>query len=246
MIRACLTGLLLCALTAAAQDYEREKRWADEIVPGLVVGDAVWLPGPGGRTFLGLYTEAANVRVAVLLVHGIGVHPDHGVIGVLRASLADAGFSTLSIQMPVLGSEALPSDYRPAAFAEAVGRIRAAGQWLRDKGAGQIVLVSHSLGSAMSGAYYEQAADSPFSAWVCMGLGGPFGSVRNVRGPILDVYGEKDLPGVLRADWRRRMTVESRPGSQQAMIVGADHYYAGRERQLVQVIEGFIRDQMQK
>ena len=35
--------LLLAAPLARAQDYAREKRWADEVVPNLVVGDAVWL-----------------------------------------------------------------------------------------------------------------------------------------------------------------------------------------------------------
>ena len=36
----------------SGQDYEREQRWSQEIVPGLVVGDAVWLEGSGGRKFL--------------------------------------------------------------------------------------------------------------------------------------------------------------------------------------------------
>ena len=247
MIRAGLVILLLVhALAAPAQDYEREKRWSDEIVPGLVVGEAVWVDGPAGRKFLGLYAEAANARAAVLLIHGIGVHPDHGVIGALRASLADAGYSTLSIQMPVLGSEAPPSAYRTDVFANAVARIQAGGRWIRARGDSRIVLASHSLGSAMSGAYYEATPDSAFSAWVCMGLGGPYGKMLNVRGPVLDIYGEKDLPGVLGADWRRRMTVDSIPGSRQVKVAGADHFYAGREKVLSEIIDAFLREQVLK
>jgi len=34
---------LLAAPLARAQDYAREKRWANEVVPNIVVGDAVWL-----------------------------------------------------------------------------------------------------------------------------------------------------------------------------------------------------------
>lgn len=246
MIRACLAFLLLaCALSSQAQDYGREKRWSDEVVPGLVVGDAAWLDGPGGRKFLGIHTEAGTPRGSVLLVHGIGVHPDHGVIGALRTLLADAGYSTLSIQMPVLGADATPKEYA-ALYPDAVARIRAAGTWLAGKGGGPMVLASHSLGSAMSIAYYQDTAGTPFSAWVCMGLGGPFGSMRNVRGPVMDVFGENDLPSVLRADWRRRITVESIPGARQVRVAGADHFYAGREKQLAAAIDAFIREQVLK
>ncbi len=246
MIRACLTVLLLaCALSSPAQDYEREKRWSDEVVPGLVVGDATWIDGPGGRRFLGIYTEAASPRGSLLLVHGIGVHPDHGVIGTLRTALSDTGYSTLSIQMPVLGADATPKDYA-VLYPDAVARVRAAAAWLGGKGRGPMVLASHSLGSAMSSAYYQDTAGAPFAAWVCMGLSGPFGSMRNVRVPVMDVFGENDLPSVLRADWRRRMTVESMPGSRQVRVAGADHFYAGREKQLVAAIDTFIREQVLK
>ena len=43
-----------------AQDYDREKRWADEIVPSLMAGDAVWLEQKNGHKFLGLFIERPN------------------------------------------------------------------------------------------------------------------------------------------------------------------------------------------
>ena len=247
MLRACLCVLLFGqSLTAPAQDFEREKRWSEEIVPGLVVGEAVWLDGPGGRKFLGLLTETRNAPAAVLLVHGVGVHPDHGVIGALRTILADAGYTTLSIQMPVQKADAGLSDYYPTVFPNAVERIRSAGRWLSGKGIGRTILVSHSMGSWMSNVYYEETPASPFAAWVCMGLTGGYGSMRNVKVPVLDVYAENDLPNVLRADWRRRMTVDSIPGSGQLKIAGADHFYAGTEKELANAIEVFIRAQVPK
>ena len=243
MLRACLAMLLAAMLLPAqAQDYEREKRWSDEVVPGLVVGDAVWLEGPEGRKFLGLYTETARARAALLIVHGVGVHPDHDVIGTLRSSLADAGYATLSIQMPVLNAEATPREYQ-ALFPNAVARIRAAASWLRSKGAVPVVLVSHSLGCSMSQAYFEATPEPLFASWVCMGLGGPFGSMRNIKVPVLDLYGENDLASVLRSDWRRRITVGSIPGSRQVMIPRADHFYAGGEKELADVIDAFLRGQ---
>lgn len=58
-------SLLFSSLPLKAQpaDQAREKRWAEEVVPSLVVGEAVWLQGKGGARFLGLYTEAGGHRL---------------------------------------------------------------------------------------------------------------------------------------------------------------------------------------
>jgi len=47
-LRKAMCAAAICApLLAAAQqqpsDYAREKRWADEVLPSIVVGEAVWL-----------------------------------------------------------------------------------------------------------------------------------------------------------------------------------------------------------
>lgn len=232
--------LLAAALPAAAQDYEREKRWAAEVVPNLVVGDAVQLRLPSGREFLGLHVERKGAPAAVLLLHGVGVHPDHGVVGILRVALADMGYATLSIQLPVQKSDAQLEDYYPAVFPEAVERIRVAARWLQEKNHRRVVLLGHSMGSWMANVYYEKTADSPFAAWVCLGLTGGFGGMSNVRVPVLDVYGEHDLPPVLRADWRRRATLASIDGSKQVRIAGADHHFTGKEKELAALIHDFL------
>ena len=51
-----LVSTLLQAQPAAQPDYAREKRWADEITPGLVVGDAIYLTQKSGHKFLAIYT----------------------------------------------------------------------------------------------------------------------------------------------------------------------------------------------
>jgi uncharacterized protein DUF3530 len=233
-------ALTLSAACAAAQDYEREKRWAAEVVTSVVVGDAVQLKLPSGRDFLGLYVERKTAPAAVLLLHGVGVHPDHGVIGILRAALADMGYATLSIQLPVQKADAQLEEYYPAVFPEAVERIRVAGGWLQDRGYRKVVLLSHSMGSWMANVYYERTDNPPFAAWVCLGLTGGFGGMRNVHVPVLDVFAEHDLPPVLRADWRRRFTLQSIEGSKQVRIAGADHSYTGREKELATEIRNFI------
>jgi hypothetical protein len=40
--------------------YIWEKKWADEITPGIVVGDPAYLEGRAGHQFLTIYTEVAN------------------------------------------------------------------------------------------------------------------------------------------------------------------------------------------
>ena len=52
VIRVVLAALLLAVASAGrphAQDFEREARWRAEVVPGLVTGEAVDIPGPDGR-----------------------------------------------------------------------------------------------------------------------------------------------------------------------------------------------------
>ena len=242
MIARLLLPLLLCALPALAQDYAREKRWADEVVPNLVVGDAVWLETTAGRKYLGIYAPAANPRGAVVIVHGIGVHPDHGVIGVLRAKLTDLGWSTLSIQMPVQAADARSEAYYPSVFPEAVDRIGRAAAWLVAKSGPKAAIVSHSLGSWMTNEYLDKTADSPFAGWACLGLTGGYslatwGSPR----PILDVYGENDLPSAVDGAWRRRLTLASAAeGSRQVMIPATDHFYAGKEDELARVVSDWL------
>ena len=234
--------LLMIALPAAAQDYAREKRWADEVVPGLVVGDAVWLETSAGRKFLAIYAPAAKPKGAVVIVHGIGVHPDHGVIGVLRAKLTDLGWTTLSIQMPVQAADAKSDAYYPAVFPEAIDRIGRAAAWLAGKGERRIALVSHSMGSWMANEYFDATQASPYVAWACLGLTGGYSLATwfSPR-PILDVYGENDLEASLDAAWRRRLTLASAPeGSRQVMIPAADHFYAGREDELARTIDAWL------
>jgi alpha/beta superfamily hydrolase len=240
-----LAGAVLgVALAAQAQDYEREKRWAAEVVPAVVVGDPVMLKTSAGREFLALYTEAKTPRALVVLVHGVGVHPDFGVIGDLRTRLADLGYTTLSIQMPVASREATVDDYYPRVFPEAADRLGQAGAWLRAKGPGRLVLVSHSMGAWMANEYFDKShANTPYQAWVVMGLTGGFSwGMRRFRFPILDLLGEKDIEPVLKAESRRRGALSTDNGSRQVKIAGADHHYAKREGELAAAIDSFLRD----
>ena len=238
--------LALVCISAYAQDYAREKHWAEEIVPDLVVGNAVRLRQANGHRFLGLYVEVNNAKAAVLLVHGRGVHPNFGVVGELRVALADMGYTTLSIQMPVLAAGAKSSAYYPKLFPDADERIALAARWLRARGYSKIVLLSHSLGSWMANVYLEKVRRQPFAAWVCLGRTGTFGRLKPLKVPVLDVYGQHDLAPVVRAAAARRAWLRHDPGSRQVMIPGTGHFYTGQESELAAVIGRFIAREVVK
>jgi hypothetical protein len=229
-------------LPALAQDYGREQRWAEEILPTLVVGEAIHLQTANGHRFLALYTKSEGAHTAIVLVHGIGVHPDHSVIGALRQSLADAGYSTLSIQMPVLASEAPADEYYPRLFPEAGERIELAAQHLRKQGYRRVVLLSHSLGSWMSNVYLAERLSVPYDAWISLGRSGTFQGFSRIGVPVLDVYAEHDLAAVREYASRRRNAISVLPRFAQAEIAGADHFYTGKEKPLTARIVEFLRD----
>src|ERR1022692_308283 len=95
-------GVALAAITlsgfseyaSCAPDYAREARLAQEIVPAIVVGDAVYLATARQPRVLALYTDASSpaiAKAAAIVVHGVGVHPDWALINGLRTGLAEAG-----------------------------------------------------------------------------------------------------------------------------------------------------------
>lgn len=237
-----LAAAMLCAAPAApatAPDYAREKKWAEEITPGIVVGDPVYITDGSGRRFLALYTEARNAKAAVILVHGAGVHPDWGPVGVLRSQLPDAGYSTLSVQMPVLAAAAKASKYR-ALFPEAAQRLEAAVGFLKSRGFTRIAMVSHSMGARMSNYYLVNREQIPVFAWVAIGIPSRFSESKRLTVPVYDLYGDRDLPKVLDHARKRASTVRRISGARQTAAPGADHFFTGKERDLVKYVQDFL------
>jgi len=232
--------LIAAALAHADPDYAREKRWADEITPGLVVGDAVYLTQKSGHKFLAIYTAAAPASAAVITVHGSGVHPDWALIGVLRSQLADQGYATLSVQMPVLAADAKADAYLPL-FPDAAERLHAAVAFLKAKGHRKIAIASHSLGARMSNLFLAGTPDHGVGAWVSIGVSsGEFAAAGKLRLPVLDIYGERDFPQVLQKAGARAAVLKTLRGSAQIEVAGADHFFAGHEGELSRQVKQFL------
>ncbi len=237
-----LIALMLALWVGAtqAQDFAREARWRTEVEPTIVVGDVVDLSVSDRKVFA-IYTPGERKDVAVLLVHGIGVHPDHGLIGKLRTQIAEAGISTFSVQMPVLGTDVKSGEEYIVTFPDAARRIDAAAKWLRNKGYSKLVLASHSMGAWMSNVYLQNTVDAPpFVAWVCMGITGKIGGTGKFDGPILDLYGENDLPPVLNGAWLRRIKLALHAGSDRVIVPQANHYFENQEKVASSAIVKFV------
>jgi predicted alpha/beta-hydrolase family hydrolase len=232
--------LALYSLAAAGQaDYAREQRWAAEITPAILVGDPLQLALPSGRKFLAIHAPNPKARAGVVVIHGLGVHPDWGLINPLRSNLSEQGYATLSIQMPVLASEARGSDYPPT-FAEAADRIAVAVSYLRGKGHKKIAIVAHSLGARMGNVYLNRADAPAIDAFIAIGLSGEFTRPDTFKAPVLDLMGERDLPAVLEAAAARAGAIRNIRGSAQASVAGADHFFNGKESELVGAVKLFL------
>ena len=239
-MRSWVIGLLLLVSTPvfAVSDYAREKKWADEITPGIVVGDPVYLEQPNGHKFLCLYTEAADAKMGVVVAHGLGIHPDWGMIGTLRRDLPDHGYTTLSIQMPILAVDAKAEAYPPT-FPEAVERLKLAVAYLKAKGYKRIAIVSHSMGMRMSYAYMKSNPPD-VSAWAALGMPDPAISYAGIKVPVLDLDGANDLPQVLAGAAKRKASLQGKPGSKQILIPNSDHFYTDHEDAMVKAVTEFL------
>ena len=222
-------------------DAAREQRWADEIVPTLVIGDAIYLQPATGPRFLALYTVVTPAKGAVLLTHGPGLHPDHGVTGQLRVFLSDRGYTTLSLQMPVLPSDSEAGDAYRALRPEAAMRIQAGVDFLGKAGFDRIAIVSHAMGSAMAHEFLRTHPAPPLFAWVALSFYGSFGDMAEAKFPIFDLYGANDYWGIRGTSSLQRVwTLRSVPGSKQLALAEGGYFLAGGEKAVMREVAAFL------
>jgi pimeloyl-ACP methyl ester carboxylesterase len=236
-----LFGLLLAgfAMHAQAQDYPREKRWADDILASLMVGDGAWLAQRNGHKFLALYTVADKPRGAVIVAHGRGWSPDYELYGRLRTRLPDAGYTTLSIQLPVLDGMAKLVDYIQT-YPDARERFQIAVDFLKAKGYKNIAIVSHSLGATMANQYLIKTDDDSVKAWVFISIINGLEEMFRIKMPVLDVYGSDDWQVTRWGADERRAQILKIAGSEQVVVADAQHFFEGREEALLGTIAAFL------
>jgi pimeloyl-ACP methyl ester carboxylesterase len=235
-----LIGLLYVAATSIVlaenrPDYAREARLADQIIDDIFDGEPVWL-NANDHSFLAIHTlNEDQPKGTVVILHGRGYHPDWPeVAGPLRTGLVEAGWSTLSVQMPVLEKGSTYYDYLPL-FKYSRGRIESAIAHIRETSNQPVILAAHSCGAHMANDWLYNGDDSRIDGYIIMGAGAtdyrqvlrtpyPFA---NMRVPILDLYGELEYPRPLAMVPERKALLDTggHPDSRQVVLPGADHYF---------------------
>jgi len=244
-----LLAFLLISTASALQasDTAKEARWAKQVVDFLLDGEVEYLK-VDGHEFLSIYTEADDEsNKAIIVVHGAGVHPDWAqVVKPVRVDMVTMGWNTLSIQMPILHNEAEYEEYVPL-YPQVPARFQAAETFLKDLGMEHIVIVAHSQGATMS-TYYLSRNASDVKALVAVGMQATQKdvhinsgkSLESIAIPVLDLYGSKDLEGVLETVDSRKQAAANNPKYQQMVTEGAEHFYDGYETELVESISGWL------
>ena len=236
--------------TDAEPDYAREDRMIAEIEDAVMDGDVEYLPLKGDKEVFSIYMEpdVDKPKGGVIILHSRGYHANwSSTIKPLRVGLAEKGWHTLSVQMPVLEKSAKYYDY-VSVFPYSHERIDAALSFYKQRGVDNVILVSHGCGAHMSMSYFDKYGDEKINAYVGIGMGATDYKQKVIKRfpldimlkPVLDVYGENDFPGVIRLSESRQnlMDVAANAKSAQMVIKGADHYY--KENGTAQVLTNII------
>jgi triacylglycerol esterase/lipase EstA (alpha/beta hydrolase family) len=247
-----LAALALPGTDATAQPVaELEQAIAERLVERQAPGELVWLDA-GGNRFLGLFLGApgAAAKRVVLLLHGLGAHPDWPeVIQPLRTRLPELGWSTFAIQLPRLSSEASHADELELPR-RALLRIQAASRFLTERGIEQMAVIGYGFGAAV-GAQYAGNAVMEIVAFAAVSLRVPAHltpvvhypeSLEAVRVPVLDVQAAQDDATVLqqapeRELWGRKNKTRR---FDRIIIPDARAGYYGREDGLARAIAGWL------
>ena len=231
-------------------DLEREKRMAVEVEDAVLDGDVIFLKDGGsseGHEFMAIDQEPEDeTKGAVIILHGRGFHPNwEDTIYPLRTQLPAKGWRTLSLQMPVLIKTAKYNDYIPL-FSQAGSRIDAGIKYLKEQGIDNIVLFAHSCGAHMAMEWIREKngkVEGIISAYIGAGMGAtdykqPMEQafpLPKMTIPVLDIYGDKEYPAVLRMAPGRLAMIKKAGNkkSKQVVVPDANHYFTDKGDELV-------------
>jgi dienelactone hydrolase len=240
--------ILMLGVSAYASDLEKEQRWREEVEDSIMDGEAVDLRVDGYDVFAN-YTEAEDGSdKGMIVVHGTGIHPNwQHVVQPIRIEMTAHGWNTLSIQMPILHNEAEYEEYVPL-YPEVPPRLRAAEAFLKDRGMKTLLIVAHSQGATMS-SYYLSRHPSDVKGLIAIGMGATqkdshvnsAESLKNIAIPVLDLFGDDDLPGVLETADRRKNSSAHNAHYSQQVIEGANHFFDGMDHDLITAVADWAR-----
>ncbi len=289
-------GLLLWLGWGAAVGYAAESSsslldssrfWSESLRREERQSELLPLTTPAGEV-LALYHHAETGALAggVIILPDLDNHPDWpGVVQQLRMQLPRYGWSTLSLPLQVgavtataeLTPTTKPSPLQPLQRLRTTTPplIQAALAAMERFKVTHLVLIGHGMGARLAVDFMKENPQSGFKGLILLSMDGSevaeleLDSVpllRTITAPILDIYGGRDLAGVVESARRRKnVAVTAPPGEarthfsatdfaanfnseqiaqityRQIRIEGADHQFWGSESLVLKRIVGWLR-----
>lgn len=233
-------------------DRDWEQQVTEKLTKEAMATEVCTLEANGDK-FLGLYISQTGQEAqgAVIILHTMGGHADWPqAISPIRTALPEQGWSTLSIQLPVIAPENQIEDYG-LTLEPSAERIKAAVRFLRERKFLNIVIIGHSFGAASALAYLEKEDKQKVLALVAIGLQDyafvkpsidVLELIEKSSIPVLDIYGSRDFKKVIDQAPDRRLAAKkgNNQNYTQLEIEGADHYFNKMEEVLVKRIRGWL------
>lgn len=240
---------------ATAAEVVGEQHLAQILSRSLTYGDLVWLEA-GGQRFFGIYTaaQARTTRGGAVIVPDFGANADWPeVVEPLRSRLPQVGWATLSVQLPIPVSDAPIAAYGRE-VTQAGQRIAAAIAYLRGHKLKPIVLIGHGLGAAICAQVLASGQVKDVAALVAVGMASMPAlrpqldvpaELRELKLPVLDLYGGRDLDRVLRMAPKRLAAAREAHNTRydQLEIDGAGHGFHDMRDLLVSRVSGWLNKQ---
>ena len=241
-------GLLLPVYATQAGPITSERLAMGLPASGEIAGELVEL-NAGGERFFAIFQpqQLGQGRGGIVLMHDQGSKANSlEVIRPLRLGLADAGWDTLSLQLP----EAARDEGRrawQARRAEILARLQAGLTWLKARGQGTQVIIAKGDSGAIALQYAVDRPPRELQALVLvsavLGLGEPDQrepDLGQLRMPMLDIFAERDIRPVVDTAAARSRAGEAAPGFRQHRVAGATAGFFGLEDDLTGRIRSWL------
>ncbi|MCB1803096.1 MAG: DUF3530 family protein [Gammaproteobacteria bacterium] len=186
----------------------------------------------------------------VVLLHDPWTHADsHEVIRPLRLGLAEAGWNTLSVQLPAARSHATAADWQSRS-AQIAARAGAGLDWLKQRGLDNRAVIALGESAAIALRFAATRPAQDIAAVILISSPATFDdeasrkALEQLSRPLLDLYAQRDLETVVERA-RKRAVAARAAGVQdfeQREVSGATPGFAGLDPLLVQTIHNWLRD----
>lgn len=235
-------------------DFNREKRLDEQIADSIIDGDIEYLTTAKNKKIFAIYTKSEEPSdYGVIMLHTRGVSPnDEHIIKPLRIDMAEHGYNTLSVQMPVLEKTAKYYDYVPI-FSYSHPRIKAAIDFYKSKKINKIIIVANSCGAHMAMSYIDKYGDNQIFAFIGISMGATDTGqkvvkqypIATMQAPVLDIIGGRDFLSVKKhAKTRIPHLALGNVNNKQIIVPKADHNYSSEAEfsELTNVIYSWLND----